>query len=370
MALNPSAAGRRDPDRAGAAGRHPDGGEPQKNSAATSAPANQNGVQAGCGDVVMPEQEAPERRRNAPTDARSFSGSPSTGPRPSEELPRRNFQIPRKARERKGLYNFLRPDSREFEDLVKILSSFYLDSSSRSTFSYSKARMVYNELLEKEFIEKRREMKQEGRTEQELTESYCFLFPDKAKLHWICEKGLAVGHSKITTLGNPSMGVYLSKYSDLLQINPFEVGSSGDMVLFKVMRGRIKHNHENMPKNAMEPTPKFDCNLSKSANRVTSLLSYRAFELTQQYFYEFAFDEIKARPRHVCPYAVVSFKYIGKEAAATPMTAHRFNTISPEGSKGKNCYTGVERPTTEQGSGVIPNLFTIVFAALPSFQTA
>lgn len=122
-----------------------------------------------------------------------------------------------------------------------------------------------------------------------------------------------------------------------------------------------------MPKNAMEPTPKFDCHLSKSANRVTSLLSYRAFELTQvnttflsfsvmsmivcfvmttllvfkcvsnsflyfeyvfvvfqQYFFEFAFNEIKARPRHLCPYAVVSFQYKGKEAAAAPMTAHRY----------------------------------------------
>lgn len=46
-------------------------------------------------------------------------------------------------------------------------------------------------------------------------------------------------------------------------------------------QGRIKHIHENMPKNTIEPTPKFDCHLSKSANRVTSLLSYRAFELTQ-----------------------------------------------------------------------------------------
>lgn len=174
-------------------------------------------------------------------------------------------------------------------------------------------------------------------------------------------------------------GVYLSKYSDLLQINPFEVGSYGDMIVFKVMRvrpdffcrpaglvicakhlahlscarqGRVKHIHENMPKNAIEPSPKFDSHVSKSANRVTSLLSYRAFELTQvnagslsfacqsrpvcrkpsqacclsvsqQYFFEFAFDEIKARPRHVCPYAVVSFQYKGKEAAAAPMTAHR-----------------------------------------------
>lgn len=112
-----------------------------------------------------------------------------------------------------GLYQCLPPDSREFEDLVKIVSSCYLDSSSRGSFSYCKARLIHNELLEKEvgcehvqpcmfafvpfrrlslmccwidfvcqFIEKRREMKQEGRTEQELAESFCFLFPDKSKV--------------------------------------------------------------------------------------------------------------------------------------------------------------------------------------------
>lgn len=92
------------------------------------------------------------------------------------------------------------------------------------------------------------------------------------------------------------------------------MGTVGDIIVFKVMRvrlypvliswervffksnscltllfcylcllfqGRIKHIHENMPKNAIEPSPKFDCHLSRSANRVTSLLSYRAFELTQ-----------------------------------------------------------------------------------------
>lgn len=56
--------------------------------------------------------------------------------------------------------------------------------------------------------------------------------------------------------------------------------SSSSSVCF-VSQGRIKHIHENMPKNAIEPSPKFDGHLSKSANRVTSLLSYRAFELTQ-----------------------------------------------------------------------------------------
>ncbi|KAL6119094.1 tasor [Pungitius sinensis] len=352
MALNPNAAGRRDTQCTEPGDLQPEeGGEPLKNSAATSATANQNGDQPGCGDAVMPEQEAPDRRRSGQADARSSGSSAPPGTRPGEEQPRRNFQIPRKI---KGLYQFLPPDSREFEELVKVVSSFYLDASSRGTFSYCKARLIHNELLEKEFIEKRREMKQEGRTEVELTESYCFLYPDKSKLQWICEKGLSVGHSRITTLGNPSAGVYVSKHSDLLQINPFEVGSSGDMIVFKVMRGRIKHIHENMPKNAMEPTPKFDCHLSKSANRVTSLLSYRAFELTQQYFSEFAFDEIKARPRHVCPYAVVSFKYKGKEAAATPMTSHRFNTISSEGGRGRSCYTVWSGPVVNKGHELFP----------------
>ncbi|KAM4610572.1 protein TASOR isoform 3-T3 [Polymixia lowei] len=351
MALNPNVDGKKDTECTETGDLHSDGGECVKNSpsTATSATTNQNGDQTGCEDRVMPEQEAPDRRRSLQTDVRSSVGSPLPGQRAAEELPRRNFQIPRKIKERKGLYQFLPHDSREFEDLVKILSSFYLDSSSRGTFSYCKARLIHNELLEKEFIEKRREMKQEGRTEQELAESYCFLYPDKSKLQWICEKGLSVGHSRITTLGNPAVGVYLSKFSDLLQINPFEVGSFGDMIVFKVMRGRLKHIYENMPKNAMEPTPKFDCHVSKSANRVTSLLSYRAFELTQQYFFEFAFDEIKARPRHVCPYAVVSFQYKGKESASTPMTAHRFNTISPEASRGKSCYTVWSGPLVNKG---------------------
>ncbi|TNM86962.1 hypothetical protein fugu_007192 [Takifugu bimaculatus] len=347
MAHNPSAVGKKHSECTETDDLQPEGGEPPRNFIATSATANQNGDQPGCGDGVMPEQEGTERRRSVQVDPRTVSGSLLPGQRPS-------FQIPRKTRERKGLYNFLPPDSREFEDLVKIVSSCYLDSSSRGTFTYCKARLIRNELLEKEFIEKRREMKQEGRTEQELSESFCFLYPDKSKLQWICEKGLAVGHSRITTLGNPSVGVYLSKYSDLLQINPFEVGSYGDMIVFKVMRGRVKHIHENMPKNAIEPSPKFDSHVSKSANRVTSPLSYRAFELTQQYFFEFAFDEIKARPRHLCPYAVVSFQYKGKESAAAPMTAHRFNTLPSEASRGKSCYTVWSGPLVNKGQELFP----------------
>lgn len=130
------------------------------------------------------------------------------------------------------------------------------------------------------------------------------------------------------------------------------------------LQGRLKSIFENMPKSNLEPTPKFDCHVHKNASKVTSLLSYRAFELTQvscigyfyyyiinqhlpelllhviaglsgivfffpcrlqQYFYEFAFEELRSRPRHVCPYAVVSFQYKGKESATA---ARRYRTSS------------------------------------------
>ncbi|NXH34154.1 TASOR protein, partial [Myiagra hebetior] len=207
--------------------------------------------------------------------------------------------------------------SREFEDILKILHSSYLDQSSVSNFKYKRASLVHSELLEKEFTEKRRELKFDGRMEKELSESYAFLMVDRCQMQSICEKGLQVGHSRITILGSPSMGVYLSKYADLLQPNPLESGATGDVIVFKIIKGKMKsiYDHigmkavESTVKSVLDPTPKHECHVSKNANKVTSLLAYRAYELTQYYFYEYGFDEIRRRPRHVCPYAVVSFTY-------------------------------------------------------------
>ncbi|NXN09788.1 TASOR protein, partial [Indicator maculatus] len=207
--------------------------------------------------------------------------------------------------------------SREFEDIVKILHSSYLEPNSVSNFNYKKASLVHNVLLEKEFTEKRRELKFEGRLEKELSETYAFLMVDRPQIQNICEKGLQVGHSKISILGTPSMGVYISRYADLLQPNPLEAGATGDVIVFKIIKGKMKsiYDHigmkamESTVKSALEPTPKHECHVSKNANKVTSLLAYRAYELTQYYFYEYGFDEIRRRPRHVCPYAVVSFTY-------------------------------------------------------------
>ncbi|XP_030083849.1 protein TASOR isoform X2 [Serinus canaria] len=246
-------------------------------------------------------------------------GGPPPLPKPSEDQQpvRRNFQIPRKSREKKALFQPVSPGSREFEEIINILHHSYLDQNSVSNFKYKRASLVHSELLEKEFTEKRRELKRDGRLDKELSESYAFLMVDQCQIRSICEKGLQVGHSKITILGSPSMGVYISKYADLLQPNPLESGATGDVIVFKIIKGKMKSVSdyigvkamESTVKSVLDPTPNHECHVSKNAVKVGSLLAYRAYELTQFYFYEYGFDDIRQRPRHVCPFAVVSFTY-------------------------------------------------------------
>ncbi|XP_013371068.1 PREDICTED: protein FAM208A isoform X2 [Chinchilla lanigera] len=247
-----------------------------------------------------------------------------------------------------ALFQPLTPGSREFEDVLNILHSSYLEPSSVTNFHYKPACLIHNELLEKEFTEKRRELKSDGRLDKELSESYAFLMVDRCQVQSICEKGLQVGHSKITILGSPSMGIYLSKYADLLQANPLENGAVGDVVIFKIMKGKIKSIYDPMGvktlesmlnKSALDPTPKHECHVSKNAGRITSLLAYRAYELTQYYFYEYGFDELRRRPRHVCPYAVVSFTY--RDDIQTPkfVSSSRSNSFNADRNIDKFNYT-------------------------------
>ncbi|XP_029397621.1 protein TASOR isoform X2 [Mus pahari] len=261
---------------------------------------------------------------------------------------RRSFQIPRKSREKKALFQPLTPGSREFEDVLNILHSSYLEPSSVTNFNYRRACLIHNELLEKEFTEKRRELKFDGRLDKELSESYAFLMVDRYQVQSICEKGLQVGQSRITVLGSPSMGIYLCRYADLLQANPLEAGAVGDVVIFKIMKGKIKSIYDPLSvkslesvlsKNALDPTPKHECHVSKNAGRITSLLAYRAYELTQYYFYEYGFDEVRRRPRHVCPYAVVSFTYKDDVQTTKFVSSLRSNSFNADRNIDKFNYT-------------------------------
>ncbi|XP_017535692.3 protein TASOR isoform X4 [Manis javanica] len=270
------------------------------------------------------------------------------GPEEPERPVKRSFQIPRKSREKKALFQPLTPGSREFEDVLNILHSSYLEPTSVTNFNYKRACLIHNELLEKEFTEKRRELKFDGRLDKELSESYAFLMVDRYQVQSICEKGLQVGQSKITILGSPSMGIYLSRYADLLQANPLEAGAVGDVVLFKIMKGKVKSIYDSMGvkslesvlnKSALDPTPKHECHVSKNASRVTSLLAYRAYELTQYYFYEYGFDELRRRPRHVYPYAVVSFTYSDDTQIPKFAPSSRSNSFNSDRNTDKFSYT-------------------------------
>nr|XP_044991671.1 protein TASOR isoform X2 [Jaculus jaculus] len=321
-----------------------------------SSPQDGGGSGPGPADEKAAAEAAPSPglRHEPPHDCSerlAAAAAASVPPRAAEEPERpvrRSFQIPRKSREKKALFQPLTPGSREFEDVLSILHSSYLEPTSVTNFNYRRACLIHNELLEKEFTEKRRELKFDGRLDKELSESYAFLMVDRYQVQSICEKGLQVGQSKITILGSPSMGIYLSRYADLLQANPLEAGAVGDVVIFKIMKGKIKSVYDPMSvknfepmlnKSALDPTPKHECHVSKNASRITSLLAYRAYELTQYYFYEYGFDELRRRPRHVCPYAVVSFTY--KDDIQTPkfVSSLRSNSFNADRNIERCNYT-------------------------------
>ncbi|XP_051549633.1 protein TASOR-like isoform X2 [Myxocyprinus asiaticus] len=270
--------------------------------------------------------------------------------KPAEEPLRLNFHIPRKSREKRALFQYVSTESREFTDILQILTSSYKDSSSTGMYVYSKPRLVHNDTLEKDFMEKRKELKLDGRMDKELSESFCFMLCDALKVPVVCERGLCVSSSWMNMLGNPSKGVYLCQFSDLLHINPMEAGATGNIIIFKVIKGKVKSVHDCMSR-SMDPTPKFDSHFSKNSTRVTSLQSYKAFEYTQQYFYEYVDFEISSRPRHVRPYAVVSYQFKSREAstaATKPLAPLRCNS-QPSGTTRGSIVTGRRSYTVWRG---------------------
>lgn len=53
-----------------------------------------------------------------------------------------------------ALFQYVSTESREYEDMMTILTSSYIDTNSAGCFTYSIPRLVYSELLEKEVRDK------------------------------------------------------------------------------------------------------------------------------------------------------------------------------------------------------------------------
>ncbi|XP_051889965.1 protein TASOR 2-like isoform X2 [Pristis pectinata] len=205
------------------------------------------------------------------------------------------------------------------QEILPILQQAYLDETSVDYFHYSQVTLVNNTRLLHQHNDWLLDMEKKGYTKEELAESFAFLLfetEDQAKA--VCQKGLETGSSDMTMLGDPMKGVYLCKYSDFLHPTPWHHGKQGYILVFKIIKGRVKPVIENYTSDFTSPTPGYNCHISTNSEKVSSRIShFQAFELTQYYLYEFEQCDVQHCPRQVYPYAVVAFQYYDYKCITT-----------------------------------------------------
>ncbi|XP_063052602.1 protein TASOR-like isoform X2 [Engraulis encrasicolus] len=219
------------------------------------------------------------------------------------------------------------PGSAIFHDrILPPLHNSYLYEESKKAFIYSSAHLINNGNLQKRYAAFREEKRKSGYTDEELHETFGFLlFEDESKANKLSDSGLLVGHSSASTIGDPSKGVYVSKYSDCLDLKRWYCGKSGHIAIVKLTKGRVKEVNENYTLNLTAPTEGFDCHESDQLKAVTpTTSSFLAFERTQHYLYELRKGrrDTEMCPRHVCPFAIVAFSY-GKAEPAAPESSEK-----------------------------------------------
>ncbi|XP_043417341.1 protein TASOR 2 isoform X4 [Prionailurus bengalensis] len=209
-----------------------------------------------------------------------------------------------------------------FQRAISILHTSYLDSASEHGFQYSQVTLVKNDIFLNEYKAFYQEKKASNYTQEELKETYGFLlFETESQAKLVCQRGLCVGSGALTTLGDPAKGVYISKYSDYLHARPWYHGKSGYVVIFNLIKGKVKFVSENYTTNYTSPSSGYDCHVAANTNKVSHKTShFRAFELSQYYLYELSGSTVIERPRQICPYVIVAFQY--REPKKMAASAH------------------------------------------------
>ncbi|XP_076590197.1 uncharacterized protein tasor2 [Chaetodon auriga] len=228
----------------------------------------------------------------------------------------------------KGVFLPLSATSDVFHSNVLVpLKSAYLYEESKQLFSYESAALINNPALEKKYNDFRAKRRELGYSEEELKESYGFLlFDDVDKANALGETGVLTGNSTCTALGDPSNGVYISVFSDCLDLNRWYHEKSGYIAIIRLTKGRVKKVSENYTQNFTAPTEGFDCHVSEELHSVSAKTSsFVAFERAQYYMYELLNDgssETARSPSAACPFAIVSFTYKDTKGCQTPVTPH------------------------------------------------
>ncbi|XP_070686581.1 protein TASOR 2 [Pempheris klunzingeri] len=200
------------------------------------------------------------------------------------------------------------------------LKSAYLYEESKHSFRYKSAVLIKNPVLEEKYNTFRAKRREAGYSEEDLKESYGFLlFDDINKANALGETGVLTGNSTCTTLGDPANGVYISVYSDCLDLNRWYHGKSGYIAIIRLTKGRVKKVLENYTQNFTAPTVGFDSHVSEQLPSVSAKTSsFLAFERTKYYMYELLDDGSNETTQVVsaaCPFAIVSFSYTDTKAA-------------------------------------------------------
>ncbi|XP_041795719.1 uncharacterized protein tasor2 isoform X2 [Chelmon rostratus] len=225
----------------------------------------------------------------------------------------------------KGVFVPVSATSDAFENTVLApLKSAYLYEESKQFFRYESAALINNQALEKKYNAFRAKRRELGYSEEDLKESFGFLlFDDVNKANALGETGVLTGNSTCTALGHPSNGVYISMYSDCLDLNRWYHEKSGYIAIIRLTKGRTKKVSENYTQNFTSPTEGFDCHVSGELHSVSAKTSsFVAFERTQYYMYELLDDgsnETAQSPSAACPFAIVSFTYKDTKGCQTPI---------------------------------------------------
>ncbi|KAM4734340.1 protein TASOR isoform 2-T2 [Anableps anableps] len=209
-------------------------------------------------------------------------------------------------------------------NILALLQSAYLYEESKQFFRYKSAVLVKNPDLEDKYEAFRARKTNAGYSEDDLKETYGFLlFDNDSKANTLGQTGIICGNSTCTTLGDPAKGVYISMYSDCLDLNRWYHGKSGYIAIIRLTKGKVKKVTENYTQNFTEPTVGFDCHVSDQLPSVSAKTSsFLAFERTQFYIYELLHDgnsETSKSPSAACPFAFVSFSYMDTKASLVPL---------------------------------------------------
>ncbi|KAJ6653476.1 hypothetical protein lerEdw1_009148 [Lerista edwardsae] len=219
---------------------------------------------------------------------------------------------------RTGLLTECSTNQRDYNDVKQRLSQSCLDPECNleSLWLFDKIEMVHNKDLEEDFFAKRAKLREEGKQDKELSS---FLVVSKDEVSKICQSGLCTSnypYKRSMELGNPQLGVHLFRYVDIALNYAYKCSIQIEhIIIFRVLLGRVKGIQPPMGKKkiALDPTPNFDCHMSRFHPSLKDSVEDQAIG-SLVYFYEYnEFSKPVDKPRQCLPYAVVKVKCVNQK---------------------------------------------------------